>query len=124
LIVTDNPFSAVSRKSANAKISTQNEKKKSLLEWIACSRQPLAESFERCQISALCLMAKFLFALCFSDIVIAQSQTPKDVDVLAKEIGLLPAEVDLYGKKKAKVSLQVLNRLSGQKDGRYVVVTG
>jgi methylenetetrahydrofolate dehydrogenase (NADP+)/methenyltetrahydrofolate cyclohydrolase/formyltetrahydrofolate synthetase len=61
--------------------------------------------------------------MCCSDISIAHNQTPKDVDVLATEIGLLPAEVDLYGKKKAKVSLQVLNRLSDQKDGRYVLVT-
>ncbi|KAK7103817.1 C-1-tetrahydrofolate synthase, cytoplasmic-like [Littorina saxatilis] len=59
-----------------------------------------------------------------SDIDIAQSQTPKDIDILAREVRLLPAEVDLYGKKKAKVSLQVLQRLGSQKDGRYVVVTG
>nr|KAG5695955.1 hypothetical protein BaRGS_017536 [Batillaria attramentaria] len=59
-----------------------------------------------------------------SDIVIAQAQVPKDIDILAREIHLLPDEVDLYGKKKAKVGLQVLKRLAGQKDGRYVVVTG
>ena len=62
--------------------------------------------------------------LFFSDILIAQSQTPKDVEQLAREVRLLPEEVDLYGKKKAKVSLKVLDRLSSQKDGRYVVVTG
>ncbi|XP_048259043.1 C-1-tetrahydrofolate synthase, cytoplasmic-like [Haliotis rufescens] len=59
-----------------------------------------------------------------SDIEVAQSQTPRDIAVLAKEINLQPEEVDLYGKKKAKVSLQVLKRLANQKDGRYVVVTG
>lgn len=59
-----------------------------------------------------------------SDLDIAQSQTPKNINVLAKEIRLLPEEVDLYGKKKAKVSLKVLDRLAGQKNGRYVVVTG
>lgn len=54
----------------------------------------------------------------------AQSQTPKNVELLAREVDLLPEEVDLYGKKKAKVSLDILKRLQGQKDGRYIVVTG
>jgi methylenetetrahydrofolate dehydrogenase (NADP+)/methenyltetrahydrofolate cyclohydrolase/formyltetrahydrofolate synthetase len=30
----------------------------------------------------------------------------------------------LYGKKKAKVSLSVLDRLAAQPNGKYVVVTG
>nr|XP_053633121.1 C-1-tetrahydrofolate synthase, cytoplasmic-like isoform X1 [Cherax quadricarinatus]XP_053633130.1 C-1-tetrahydrofolate synthase, cytoplasmic-like isoform X1 [Cherax quadricarinatus]XP_053633136.1 C-1-tetrahydrofolate synthase, cytoplasmic-like isoform X1 [Cherax quadricarinatus] len=59
-----------------------------------------------------------------SDIEVARAQTPKDVAELAEEIGLLNSEVDLYGKKKAKVSLAVLQRLSYQKDGKYVVVAG
>lgn len=59
-----------------------------------------------------------------SDIEVARAQTPKDVAALAEEIGLLPSEVDLYGKKKAKVSLSVLDRLSSRKNGKYVVVAG
>ncbi|XP_068219653.1 C-1-tetrahydrofolate synthase, cytoplasmic isoform X1 [Palaemon carinicauda] len=59
-----------------------------------------------------------------SDIEIARAQTPKDVAEVADEIGLLGSEVDLYGKKKAKVSLSVMDRLSSQKDGKYVVVAG
>lgn len=59
-----------------------------------------------------------------SDIDIAQSQTPKFISKLAQEVNLLPEEVDLYGKQKAKVSLKVLDRLSAQPDGKYVVVTG
>merc|ERR1719461_222673 len=59
-----------------------------------------------------------------SDIEVARAQTPKDISVLAHEIGLLPSEVDLYGKKKAKVSLSTLERLSSRKNGKYVVVTG
>ena len=43
---------------------------------------------------------------------------------MASEIGLLPAELDVYGKKKAKVSLDVLERLEDRKNGKYVVVTG
>ena len=59
-----------------------------------------------------------------SDIEVARAQTPKDVDILAAEIGLLTSEVDLYGKKKAKVSLETLNRLSSRKNGKYVCVAG
>ncbi len=59
-----------------------------------------------------------------SDIEVASAQTPKDVALLAEEVGLLPSEVDLYGKKKAKVSLSVLERLSDRRDGKYVVVAG
>ena len=60
----------------------------------------------------------------FSDIDIAQSQVPKDIGALSDEINLLPEEVDFYGKKKAKVSLSILNRLADQPNGKYVVVTG
>jgi len=49
---------------------------------------------------------------------------PKDILELASEIGLLPQEVDLYGKKKAKVSLKVLDRLKDKANGKYVCVTG
>lgn len=59
-----------------------------------------------------------------SDLEIAQAQTPKFISTLAREINLLPEEVDLYGKLKAKVSLKVLDRLASQPDGKYVVVTG
>jgi len=59
-----------------------------------------------------------------SDIEVARAQTPKDVDLLASEIGLLSSEVDLYGKKKAKVSLSTLERLSSRVSGKYVCVAG
>jgi hypothetical protein len=49
--------------------------------------------------------------LCFVLFEVARSQTPKDIALLASEIGLLSSEVDLYGKKKAKVSLSTLERL-------------
>lgn len=60
----------------------------------------------------------------FSDIVVARSQTPKDIALLAKEIGLIGNEVSLYGNKKAKISLSVLKRLQPRGDGSYVVVAG
>ena len=59
-----------------------------------------------------------------NDITIAMAQTPKNIAELAKEIGLLPGEVNLYGKKKAKVALSVLDRLSSVQEGKYVVVAG
>ncbi|THH31151.1 hypothetical protein EUX98_g3053 [Antrodiella citrinella] len=52
-----------------------------------------------------------------SDIEIAMAQTPKAVTQLAHEIGLLPDEVESYGKYKAKVELSVLDRLAHRKDG-------
>lgn len=59
-----------------------------------------------------------------SDIEIARSQTPKDIALLASEIGLVRSEVSLYGDKKAKISLKVLERLRNEEDGKYVVVAG
>ena len=61
---------------------------------------------------------------CFSDIAIASAQTPKDISQLAREIGLSGNDVELYGKKKAKVLLTALDNLKEQKNGRYVVVAG
>ncbi|KHJ98295.1 formate--tetrahydrofolate ligase, partial [Oesophagostomum dentatum] len=43
---------------------------------------------------------------------------------LAHEVGILPEELDPYGRKKAKVSLNVLKRLQHVKDGKYIVVAG
>ncbi|KAM4865615.1 monofunctional C1-tetrahydrofolate synthase, mitochondrial isoform 1-T2 [Thomomys bottae] len=59
-----------------------------------------------------------------SDIEISRGQTPKAVDILAKEIGLLADEIEIYGKSKAKVRLSLLERLKDQADGKYVLVAG
>ncbi|CAG0917316.1 unnamed protein product [Notodromas monacha] len=59
-----------------------------------------------------------------SDIDVARSQTPKDISDLCHEIGILPSEVELYGRTKAKISLDILKRLQSRKNGMYVVVTG
>lgn len=56
--------------------------------------------------------------------MISRSCVPKPIDHLAKEVGLLSDEVELYGKTKAKVLLNVMQRLQAQPDGKYVVVTG
>uniref|UniRef100_A0A8C6KJ04 formate--tetrahydrofolate ligase n=1 Tax=Nothobranchius furzeri TaxID=105023 RepID=A0A8C6KJ04_NOTFU len=59
-----------------------------------------------------------------SDIEISRAQTPKPVDQLAEEIGLLPEELEAYGRNKAKVQLSLLDRLHSQPDGNYVLVAG
>ncbi|KAM8947231.1 monofunctional C1-tetrahydrofolate synthase, mitochondrial [Pelodytes ibericus] len=59
-----------------------------------------------------------------SDIEISRGQSPKAIDVLAKEIGLLADEIEVYGRTKAKVRLSLLERLKKQPDGKYVLVAG
>ncbi|KAG0010131.1 tetrahydrofolate synthase [Entomortierella chlamydospora] len=59
-----------------------------------------------------------------SDIAIALAQKPKPIKYIAEELGILPSELELYGEFKAKVSLDLLERLSHRRNGRYVVVTG
>ncbi|XP_060609543.2 monofunctional C1-tetrahydrofolate synthase, mitochondrial [Anolis sagrei] len=59
-----------------------------------------------------------------SDIEISRAQSPKAIDVLAREIGLLTDEIEIYGLTKAKVRLSLLERLKDQPDGKYVLVAG
>eukprot|EP00040_Diaphanoeca_grandis_P034768 m.217002 g.217002 ORF g.217002 m.217002 type:complete len:972 (-) comp33223_c0_seq1:126-3041(-) len=59
-----------------------------------------------------------------ADITVARSQTPKDVSLLAREIGLLDGELMSFGKHKAKVLYNVMDRISERPHGKYVVVTG
>ncbi|XP_014886776.1 monofunctional C1-tetrahydrofolate synthase, mitochondrial isoform X2 [Poecilia latipinna] len=59
-----------------------------------------------------------------TDIEISRAQTPKPVAQLAEEIGLLPEELEAYGRNKAKVQLSLLDRLHSQPDGKYVLVAG
>ncbi|XP_072121737.1 monofunctional C1-tetrahydrofolate synthase, mitochondrial [Mobula birostris] len=59
-----------------------------------------------------------------SDIEISRAQTPKAIDILAKEIGLHPTEIEAYGRNKAKVKLSVLDRLKTREEGKYVLVAG
>ncbi|RME88342.1 MAG: formate--tetrahydrofolate ligase [Anaerolineae bacterium] len=57
------------------------------------------------------------------DIEIAQEATLKPILQVAEEIGLLPEELELYGPYKAKVKLEVLERLKDRPNGKYVDVT-
>ncbi len=58
-----------------------------------------------------------------SDIDIAQAATPIPIDIIAAEAGILPDELELYGKTKAKVHLSIRDRLKDVPNGKYIVVT-
>ncbi len=58
-----------------------------------------------------------------TDIEIAQSAELKPISQIAEELGLLAEEVEFYGPYKAKVKLDVLERLKDKPDGKYVDVT-
>jgi len=57
------------------------------------------------------------------DIEIAQGAELKPITQIAEELGLLPEEVELYGAYKAKVRLEVLERLKDIPDGKYIDIT-
>ena len=58
-----------------------------------------------------------------SDIDIAQAAELRPIVQVAAELGLGEDEIDLYGRHKAKIHLDVLDRLKDRPLGRYVDVT-
>ena len=60
-----------------------------------------------------------------SDIDIAQEQMKlaKPITQIAEELGILPDELELYGNYKAKVKLEILERLKDKPNGKYIDVT-
>ena len=58
-----------------------------------------------------------------SDIEIAQESDIKPITLVAEEAGILPEELELYGPYKAKVKLEILERLKDMPDGKYIDVT-
>ena len=58
-----------------------------------------------------------------SDIDIAQAGKLKPILQIAEEVGLKPTDLELYGPYKAKVHLDVRDRLARRKNGKYIVVT-
>ena len=59
-----------------------------------------------------------------SSLEIAQEAELEPIDSLAQRIGLEPAEVEPYGRYKAKVPLEVLDRLDEAADGKLICVAG
>ena len=57
------------------------------------------------------------------DIEIAQDAKLKPITEIAEEMGILPEELELYGPYKAKVKLEILQRLKDAPNCKYVDVT-
>jgi len=58
-----------------------------------------------------------------SDIDIAQAGKLKPILQIAEELGIKEKELELYGPYKAKIKLEILDRLAKRKDGKYIDVT-
>jgi methylenetetrahydrofolate dehydrogenase (NADP+)/methenyltetrahydrofolate cyclohydrolase/formyltetrahydrofolate synthetase/formate--tetrahydrofolate ligase len=58
-----------------------------------------------------------------SDLEIAQAARPIPIGEIAARAGILPDELELYGRSKAKVHLSIAHRLQDAPNGNYVVVT-
>ncbi len=58
-----------------------------------------------------------------SDIEIAQAADIKPIAQVAEETGILPEELEFYGLYKAKVKLDILERLKDVPNGKYVDMT-
>jgi len=58
-----------------------------------------------------------------SDIQIAQEATLKPIIEVARDLGLGQDDIDLYGKYKAKIHLDVLDRLADKPNGKLILCT-
>jgi formate--tetrahydrofolate ligase len=58
-----------------------------------------------------------------TDVQIAQEAKMLPISEIAESLGITEDEIDLYGKYKAKVSLDVLSRLEDKPDGKLILVT-
>jgi formate--tetrahydrofolate ligase len=59
-----------------------------------------------------------------SSLEIAQEATLQPIDAIAESLGLESSEVEPYGRYKAKISLNALERLSGAQQGKLICVAG
>ncbi len=58
-----------------------------------------------------------------SDLEIAQAAELKPILQIAEQVGLGPDDLELYGKYKAKVHLEVLEKFADRPNGKYIDVT-
>ena len=58
-----------------------------------------------------------------SDLEIARAARLKPVTDIARSLGIENDELELYGRYKAKISLDVLQRLKDSPDGKLIAVT-
>ena len=57
------------------------------------------------------------------DIEISRSAHPAPITEIANRTGILPSELEPYGEFKAKVKLEILERLADAPNGKYIDVT-
>ena len=58
-----------------------------------------------------------------TDIQIAQEATMKPITEVAESLGITFDELELYGKYKAKITDEYLNRIKDRPDGKLILVT-
>ena len=58
-----------------------------------------------------------------TDVQIAQNAQMEPIKDIAKKVGLEEDDLELYGKYKAKISLETIERLKDAEDGKLVLVT-
>ena len=58
-----------------------------------------------------------------TDVEIAQSAVMEPIQNIAKKVGLKENDLELYGKYKAKISLEAINQLQNKEDGKLILVT-
>ncbi|MBL8046805.1 MAG: formate--tetrahydrofolate ligase, partial [Anaerolineales bacterium] len=97
------------KKTTKAKSKPVAKKKK------VAAKKPAAPSFKPTKLKLLAAVP--------SDIEIAQAAKLKHITQVAAEAGLKPSELIAYGDYKAKVRLEVLERLAKKPNGKYIDVT-
>ena len=58
-----------------------------------------------------------------TDVEIAQSAQMKPIKEIAEKVGLEEDDLELYGKYKAKISLEAISKLKDNQDGKLILVT-
>lgn len=58
-----------------------------------------------------------------TDVEIAQSTEMENIKDVASRIGLSEDDLELYGKYKAKISLETIKKVENKKDGKLILVT-
>ncbi len=59
-----------------------------------------------------------------SSLEIAQEAQLQPIDAIGEQVGLEPEEIEPYGRYKAKISLDAIERLSGRPDAKLICVAG
>ena len=57
-----------------------------------------------------------------TDVEIAQSAKMKPIKEIAEKVGLDEDDLELYGKYKAKISLEAIQKLKNNKDGKLSLI--